>query len=124
MRKIITILIMLLHVNTSMFIPVMEEVDIFDAQGVQYDDINSTYEFVDQVVLGNKDDTPEDEDDDHAHEFNVVHLKMFIVPRLVASEPAVKVTSVAWISKPGFMTGPEAKWASVPHEITGPPPKA
>lgn len=108
-----------------MFIPVMEEVDIFDAHGVQYDDINSTYEFVDQVVLGNKDETPEDEDDDHAHEFNVVHLKMFIVPRLVASEPAAKTASVStWINKPGFVPLPEAKWASITDEIAGPPPKA
>lgn len=124
MRKLIAIFLLLMHVNTSMFIPVMEEVDIFDAHGMQYDDINSTYEYVDQVVLGHEDSTPEDEDDDHAHEFNMVHMKIFVVPRFIISEPAEKNAAGAGMAKPDFVIRPEDKWASAFHDIIVPPPKA
>ena len=124
MRKLISILLLLIHVNTSMFIPVMDEVDIFDAHGMQYDDINSTYEYVDQVVLGNEDSTPEDEDDDHAREFNMVYMKIFVVPRLIMSEPGEKNTAAIWVIKPDFLIRPEDRWASAFHDIIVPPPKA
>jgi hypothetical protein len=69
-KKAITFLVLLLYINTSMVRPAVDEVDSFDHCGRQLDDINSLLEFIDQIVLGNQDDTPEDEDDDKANLFD------------------------------------------------------
>lgn len=63
---------MLVHINGSMLLPQVPEVDIFDAAGRQEDDINSVIEYIDQVVMGNKDDTPEDEDNDDGQNLHPV----------------------------------------------------
>ena len=65
-------LVLVLFVNAALFSPMVDEKDIFDKAGCQVDDINSAYEFIDQVVLGNYDETPEDEDDDKSHFFQLV----------------------------------------------------
>jgi len=124
MNRILTILLLLLHINTSMFIPVMDEVDTYDAQGMKVADINSVYEFIDQVLLGNKDRTPQDEDDDQAHYFNTVHVKIFVLPSYSiapAKQPAAVFT---WIEKPDFILHAAHNWTSVVHDIIVPPPKA
>jgi hypothetical protein len=64
LRKILAFIVLLTHLNTSMFIPQMAEVDMYDSAGNQIDDINTLVEFIDQDVLGHHDSTPEDEDDD------------------------------------------------------------
>lgn len=58
--------------NNSMFLPQVAEDDQYDAQGRQIDDINSLAEYINQVILGNHDDTPEDEDDDDGQNFHLV----------------------------------------------------
>ena len=60
--------------NTSMFLPQVAEDDQFDASGVQVDDINSVSEYINQIVLGNEDKTPEDEDSDNGQNFHVVKI--------------------------------------------------
>ncbi len=47
-----------------MFIPQLDELDVIDEKGYQLDDTNSLYDYIDEVILRNKDTTPEDEDDD------------------------------------------------------------
>src|SRR5215203_1092819 len=71
MKNLLAFLVLISHMNFSMFLPQMAEVDIYDANGMQQDDINSLIEYVDQVVLGNHDDTPEDEDDDSGQNFSL-----------------------------------------------------
>ena len=72
MKKIVAFILLLCHMNTSMFLPQMDEEDVYIASGQQVDDINSVVEYVDQVMLGHKDDTPEDEDDDSGQNFLLV----------------------------------------------------
>lgn len=55
-----------------MLLPQLAELDSFSISGEQVDDINSVIEFVDQIILGNDDSTPEDEDDDSAKHFLVI----------------------------------------------------
>ena len=125
MSRIIAILLLLLHVNYSMFIPVMDEVDSYNACGVQVDDINSTCEYIDQIVLGNEDDSPEDEDDDQAHYFNSMHaVQEYTLPGTAMPHPPKAAVAFQWIEKPGFMLRPENGWTSVVHDIVVPPPKA
>jgi hypothetical protein len=70
-RKLLAFLLLLNHLNTSMFIPQMAEVDVYDRNGAQVDDINTLVEFIDQDVLGHHDSTPEDEDDDTERTYHI-----------------------------------------------------
>lgn len=56
--------------NTSMFLPQVEEQDLYDADGMQVDDINSIVELI-RVELG-YDKTTDDEDDDSGQNFHLV----------------------------------------------------
>jgi hypothetical protein len=42
--------------------------------GVEIDEINTVFEFVDEVVLGHTDTTPEDEDDDEPDFFQITKV--------------------------------------------------
>lgn len=72
MKKFLTFIVLLCHMNFSMFLPQMAEQDAFDITGRQTDDINSLTEYIDQIVLGNVDDTPEDEDNDNGQHFLLI----------------------------------------------------
>lgn len=58
--------------NTSMFLPQVQEQDSFDSSGQQADDINSIVELI-RVDLG-FDKTPDDEDDDSGQNFHIVKI--------------------------------------------------
>lgn len=60
-----------------MFFPTVEEHDVYAANGVMVDEINSVYEYIDEVLLGDKDDTPEDEDDDEPDFYQLVKIESF-----------------------------------------------
>ena len=72
MKQFFAFLLILCHVNGSMLLPQVAEEDVYTANGMQADDINSVVEYIDQVILGNEDDTPEDEDDDSGQHFHLV----------------------------------------------------
>ena len=65
MKKVFAFILLLCHLNTSMFLPQVDEDDQYDAHGQQIDDLNTVSEYIDQVVLGDVDKTPEDEDNMH-----------------------------------------------------------
>ena len=67
MKRGFAVILLLCHINFSMFLPQMAEVDIFDANGQQQDDINSLTEYI-AVALG-YDHTSDDEDDDSGQNF-------------------------------------------------------
>jgi hypothetical protein len=56
--------------NTSMFLPQVQEDDVYDNNGVQADDVNSVVEYI-EVALG-YDKTSDDEDDDNGQNFHLV----------------------------------------------------
>ncbi len=60
--------------NSSMFLPQVPEQDIYNTDNQQEDDINTVIEYIDQVILGHHDDTPEDEDDDSGQNFHLVNI--------------------------------------------------
>lgn len=70
MKKLLAFFVLLSHMNTSMFLPQVPEVDIYDSNGNQVDDINSVVEFV-MVKLG-LDRRADDEDDDNGQNFHIV----------------------------------------------------
>ena len=69
MKKVLAILILLSHMNTSMFLPQIPELDAFDHNGKKQDDINSVLEFI--GVTLDLDNTADDEDDDTGQAFNM-----------------------------------------------------
>ena len=70
MKKCIAFILLLCHMNASMFLPQVPEEDVYDTNGQQVDDINSVIEFV-RVELG-YDKTADDEDDDSGQNFHLV----------------------------------------------------
>ncbi len=74
MKKVLAFVVLLSHINFGMFIPQVDELDMYDGNGQQMDDINSLFEYLDYVVIGNKDDSPQDEDDDTARYFSMAKL--------------------------------------------------
>ena len=119
MRRVSAFLLLILHVNLFMCTPQIEECDYFTDAGSQGDDINSLPEFVDQIVLGTPDDTPEDEDNDSGRNFNLTAVYTFdSLKTEVFPENNNK-----FIARTFFPCLTE-KTHSVPTDIVIPPPKA
>ena len=82
MKKVLAFLVLLSHMNTSMFLPQRPEVDAFDAGGRKLDDINSVVEYV-GVALG-YDTTPDDEDDDTGQAFHIAKVANYFFSQPVS----------------------------------------
>jgi hypothetical protein len=123
MVKTFAYILLFLHINTTMFIPVVDEKDVYDARGRQIDDINTMFEFVDQVILGHTDVTAEDEDDDQAHYFTGSFGVSYYIstPQQVTvcrNEPNTSQLAAA------YPLLQEPKTSSVAYDILTPPPEA
>ncbi len=120
LKKLFAFTVLLAHINYAMFIPQLEETDSFDDMGVQVDDINSFSEFVDEVVLGNKDTTPEDEDNDNGFWLNTVKAEQYCFEQITVE-----------VMKPGEDTGSNreypvfklGKLKPIYRELICPPPE-
>src|SRR5215204_2597422 len=120
MKNLLVFLVLLSHMNFSMFIPQLDEADRYDAPGKQEDDINSLYEFIDQVVLGNQDDTPEDEDDDNAVYYHIIKVDNYCSNQNIV---LIKRPELS-LHKATFSVFLAGKIPSVFFEIQSPPPDA
>jgi hypothetical protein len=122
MLKTIAYILLFIHISTSMFIPVVDEKDVYDACGRQIDDINTIFEYVDQVILGNVDVTAEDEDDDQPHYFTGTFAISYYIScqeqTIPFNEPTTKELAVA------YPLMPVQKTSSVAYDILTPPPEA
>jgi hypothetical protein len=120
MKKVLAFLVLLSHMNYAMFIPQLDEVDAYDANGNQVDDINSLTEYIDQIVLGNKDDTPEDEDDDNGFYLNIVKVDQYCFQQFVIElDAAVEIRQ----NKTKYPPRLENKLPAIFFEIQSPPPE-
>jgi hypothetical protein len=119
--KIIACILLFVHVSTSLFIPVVEEKDVYDVCGRQIDDVNTIFEYVDQVILGNTDVTPEDEDDDQPHYFTGSSVISYYITAqeqtIPVNEPTTTELAVA------YPLLPVQKTSSVAYDILTPPPE-
>lgn len=107
MKRILAFVLIICYLNTALFQTQLVEVDRYDAKGLLVDDINSVGEFFDEVVMGNVDETPEDEDDDTGDDCQVVktvdlffqyHFKTIIAPvttqRVIHSSDDIVIPSL------------------------------
>lgn len=122
MIRLFAYILLFIHINTTMFIPVADEKDVYDACGRQINDINTFMELIDQVILGNTDVTRQDEDDDLAHYFTGAGITTYVSNvqqvTLTREEPSTTDLAVA------YPRAPVQKISTVAYDIIIPPPKA
>ena len=103
-----------------MLLPQVAEVDIYNAQGQQEDDINTVIEYVDEVLLDNHRPTPVDEDNDQGQNFHLVKIVDYYFDLDFSS---FKHKPVVATTKSKFCIHPEEKIFPVTLEIIAQPPK-
>jgi len=119
MKKVLAFLVLLSHMNTSMFLPQLPEVDAFDAVGRKLDDINSLVEYV-GVALG-YDTTPDDEDDDTGQAFHIAKVPSYFLFQPVS---IIRVEKTPQTNPSHFAEYRPDKIKSVSIDILTPPPEA
>jgi len=123
MNQVFAYILLFIHINTTMFVPVTDERDVYDACGHQVNDINTFIGLIDQVILGNTEITREDEDDDLAHYFTGSSGLTSYVPNaqeitLSKDEPTTEDLAIA------YPRMDVQKIQTVAYDILTPPPKA
>jgi len=122
MRNVLIYLVLIIHINTTMFFPVVEETVRYDMKGKPVDDVTSVVEFVDQVLLEHKDDTPCDrEEDNREHFFSAFKCGFYLSPQ-----------QILYTQKQTFEPEPVIEYSEtrqnavsiVSYDILTPPPKA
>ena len=119
MKKVLAFLVLLSHMNTSMFLPQLPEIDAFDAGGKKLDDINSMVEYV-GVALG-YDTTPDDEDDDTGQAFHIAKVPNYF---LFQSVSIVQIKKPQENNTTHFPEYRADKIKAIAIDILTPPPEA
>lgn len=116
MKKLLAFILLLSHMNTSMFLPQAPEDDVYDKNGSQIDDITSIVEFV-MVKLG-IDHHADDENNDQGQNFHLIKIFDFCY------SPVFTKTNNEFSIKPSvFIEYKEDKIPNVSFDIIIPPPK-
>lgn len=124
MKKLLVFLVLILHVNTSMFIPVMDEMDLYDEYGNQLGDINSLVQLIDEFFLGHTNRPHVDPDDDQAHFFNVFHhIHPYILQKNILPEQPVIVTVFGEHKQQHPIPAANDRLLTAYDEVIGPPPE-
>jgi hypothetical protein len=117
MKRVFAFIILLCHLNTSMFLPQIAEDDVFDANGKQVDDVNSVIEYF-QVALG-YDHHADDEDDDNGQNFHLIKNVEYNFQQIVYSIEPIITSSIV---PPVFYHRDEERFQTIALEIITPPP--
>ena len=113
-------MVMLVHVNGSMFLPQVAEQDIYNADGQQQKDIDTVMEYVNEAVMGNHEKEPVDKDNDEGQNFHLVKIVDYYFE---IDDTPLKHKPFATTTKNGSCFFSEKKILSVSLEIIAPPPK-
>lgn len=119
MKKAFTFLLLLCHINASMFLPQVAEDDTYNDKGQFKDDINSVAEFI-CVVLG-YDHTADDEDDDSGQNFHLVNATDYFYQQEIKISECQKFTHPVAHCYPGFTS---RRLSHPCYDIVAPPPKS
>ena len=109
-----------MHINTFMFFPAVPESDVDAVSGQQTDYVNTIFEYVNQVILGNPDSTPGDSRGQSHFFHHIVKVQQcvlfhFSIPP--ARDFSIKTDKVKYAVMHDNI-GPELS-----YEIVTPPPK-
>lgn len=111
---------LLLHINFIMFIPQLDEVDVYDTLGRQTGDINSVTEYISQVLLGNNGTNRQDEDDDCARNLSIALVAFDCQQQVIEIiKPALPD-----ISSEKFILYSTGKTQLMSFDVIAPPPEA
>lgn len=117
--KLFAAILLLSHVNFSMFIAQIDEKDIYDAAFQEVQDINSLSEYLQNVFSHHKDHNKhKDTDDDNARYFHALKPHFFLQPTVLGKKES---------SLPLYKNLPlkdETALASGFSKLDSPPPKA
>ncbi len=117
MRRILAFILLISHMNTSMLLPQVPEVDVFDVNGNQVDDINSIVEYI-MVKIG-LDHHADDEDDDNGQNLHMVTGFQYtfepFFSEIIKEYPETKANIFGEYS--------QSKIPSISYDIIVPPPK-
>lgn len=105
-----------------MFLPVVEERDLYTASGQQVDDVNSVVEFIVQDIVMDDQDLPlppDDEDNDQPHYFHLLKEVKKIAPVAFVIE-----TQPLQVPRPEFALRNDPVLSRLHSDILIPPPKA
>jgi len=119
MRRLLAIILLLSHMNTSMFFPQVAEQDVYDSKGNELDNITSIVEWV-RVKTG-LDHTADNENDNRAQ--NLHQVKDF----QYTFDPTAFTKNIACNYKlvnVDYVEYRNSKIPSVAYDILIPPPKA
>jgi len=118
MRRLVAFILLVSHMNTSMFMPQAPEADVYDSNGNQLDDITSVVELI-RVELG-FDHHADDENNDSGQNFHIVNFYEY------AYQPFYSKLNNEQFSKQKetFPDFTESKIPSISYDILVPPPKA
>lgn len=117
--RFIIFVILLLHVNYSMFIAQVDEVDVYDKNGAQVEDVNSLVEYVDVILFGKEHRHKADDDDDCARFFHSIKVDYFFNQQVCVT----KNISPVFGHKQLFPVYESGKPSSAYTEIQTPPPE-
>ena len=116
MKKLLAFILLLSHMNTSMFLPQAPESDVYDKNGAQVDDITSIVEFV--MVKAGADHHADDENNDQGQNFHLIKVFDFCYA------PVFTKTHNEFSTKqPVFIEYKEGKIPTLSFDIIIPPPK-
>lgn len=118
MRRLLALILLVSHMNTSMFLPQVPEADVYDTNGHQLDDITSIVELV-RVQLG-YDHHADDENDDSGQNFHVANFYEYTFQPFfleIKDRLVIKKTE-------RFHDLDESDVSFVSYDILIPPPKA
>lgn len=120
-RNLFAILFLTTHVNVTMFIAQVDEVDTYDAKGRRQNDINTLGEYIHDIILHHSKKQRPDEDDDTARYCQVSSNTLYDFHQY-----KVKTASDDLLNdqKKEYSLFIESKWHSLFLDILSPPPKA
>jgi hypothetical protein len=117
MKKLLAVILLISHINFSMFIAQVDEMDVYDKNGQQMEDVNSLVQYVANLChIAHK--PIKDSDDDNARFFHMEKLDYSLYRQLfeVMTKPAIT-------EKTAFQPYKQQHLLSVCLEISSPPPR-
>ena len=119
MRRLLAFILLLSHMNTSMFFPQVPEQDVYDSRGNQLDNITSIVEWV-RVKTGS-DHTADNENGDRAQNLHQVKDFQYTFDPTSFTKNIHSYYKLVNIHYPEYLS---SKITSVSYDILVPPPKA
>ncbi len=119
LTRLLALILLISHINFSMFIAQVDEVDTYDKQGREQEDINSLYQYVALICHIHHRPLP-DSDDDNARYTLTVSMPLYDFHQYKI-EGAREDFSTG--KKSGYALFKQNNWLSPVMEIRTPPPR-